>query len=147
MGKPSPLYRVIITHFCLTTNSTTGKDNTCPKFKQGKLSLKHCLWSCKLIKKFWDQVLEYINNITNQRLDTDPLMCLFNIPTDNRKVKWSRPKWKTGWSELCLLTARCCILRQWLARQAPSISRVKNDLIKLFRMERLDLKMSFSKKR
>lgn len=51
------------------------------------------------------------------------------------------------WTQLCLLTARRCLLRQWISPQPSQLHNVQTDLHKLFKLERFNLKTKSNNKK
>lgn len=66
------------------------------------------------IKAFWLDVVQEINNKLGISLDLDPLVCILRICSYNT---WSSSKIQL--LKIVLLTARRCILMQWISKKQP----------------------------
>lgn len=62
-----------------TKAQKTSFKNKCPKCGTNKPTLKHCWWECKPIQRYWTEIINYVKQVTRQKLTKDPHLCLLNI--------------------------------------------------------------------
>lgn len=83
------IHRRYSTFFCpSTTISATSHISKCPKCLQEKPSLLHCMWSCTHLKKYWRNILDYIQKVTKSKLRTDFYVWLFIVFPTQTSHTW-----------------------------------------------------------
>lgn len=88
---------------------------------QSRPSLTHRFWACSYISSFWDQVLDYIFEVTLLKLPKDPLLLIFGY-WDPQLLPWSL---------ICLLISRRTILKNWTLSHCPNTTQIKQELLLL----------------
>lgn len=78
---------------------------------------------------------------------TQPQLCLFNIQPTTVQNKEAQSSQSRAWAQMCLITARWSIMRQWIFKEPPSLSGLKFNLLKLFLLEKLDLDLTQTPKK
>lgn len=76
------IHRAYLPYFYTSKELKPGKNNftsTCPKHSKSKPTLKHTLWDCPKIQKYWDGVTLYLRRITRERVFKNPYKYLLNI--------------------------------------------------------------------
>ncbi|OCT76349.1 hypothetical protein XELAEV_18031548mg [Xenopus laevis] len=51
--------------------------DTCPKCQAPKADIYHCLWSCSVIKQFWERLISYCKHTPHIKIPLTPLWAIF----------------------------------------------------------------------
>lgn len=89
----------------------------------GRATMTHIWWECPKIKKYWLEIVDLINQITEEKIDYNMLTCLFHISKTPRKqyTKTIIPKF--------LNAAKGLIPKRWLGSEGPDIRDGSNKWI------------------
>ena len=75
----------------------------------------HIWWDCSRIQEYWEEVLEYMEEITGERIPKKPLTCLFHY-TNKTKKQFGKTL-----VPVLLNAAKGLIPKNWLHPKRPSI--------------------------
>ena len=96
----------------------------CVKCNVERGTLFHCQWDCPEIRKFWNEVIECISQMTLNPVPNCPALCILNLyPKDCRLS--SKEKKIT---DLCLVQARRLISLCWKDVKSPLVGRWLKEL-------------------
>ncbi|XP_068121838.1 uncharacterized protein [Hyperolius riggenbachi] len=106
----------------------------CPKCKEPEANLIHCVWDCPYIDHFWDKVLRYANYMCNKEVSKQRDLCVFNYfetKEHNSKIIPSEL------FHIILIVAKKVIFQKLISPHPPIVANVKEELLKLFLLEKL----------
>ena len=109
---------------------TAGASPNCPKCKIATGTRPHCLWECREIKEYWQEVCKEVSTAISQPVNLDPLLCLLGlIPAQLNKYKST--------IDFLLMTARKAIMIKWVGEDAPTITLWKKVVEEVIMLEKL----------
>lgn len=118
--------------------------NSCPKKHQGSggtcwrlcgtnnANHYHIFWGCPVIKPFWEQLTEHINNIFAEKIPCKfEAMYLGDILVDNWTLKDKKLL------SMLLAASKKTVTKNWLKPKAPTIEEWTNIVLDIYIMEKL----------
>uniref|UniRef100_H3AM40 Reverse transcriptase zinc-binding domain-containing protein n=1 Tax=Latimeria chalumnae TaxID=7897 RepID=H3AM40_LATCH len=88
----------------------------CWRCSKASGSLSHMLWSCEMIRPFWDAVIDRIRNCLGYPLPTDPINCILGIDLHHGNTS----KMAVRFVKLALTTAKCLVMKYWRQEISPT---------------------------
>lgn len=77
---------------------TDSLTSICPKCKDRKPTLAHCLWYCPKIVTMCESLGTYTRSVTGTRLPMQPLLCIFGIVNENTDRQDSADTYAAIWT-------------------------------------------------
>lgn len=78
-------------------------------------SMAHIWWSCPVVKKFWEKVIQIIKMITGKSIPYDPWICLFHSSEGGNR------EYNTSIIPVLLNIAKSEIPKNWQNTEGPKV--------------------------
>ena len=105
----------------------------CVKCNVEKGTLFHCFWNCPEIRKFWNEVVKCISQMTLNPIPVCPELCILNLYPEDCVLNSKEKKM----TDLCLVQARRLISLCWKDVKSPTIGRWLKELSTSLVLEKL----------
>lgn len=106
----------------------------CKKCSVTDANFFHCMWDCGKIKRFWNKVISFINQLFSLHLFKCPISCLLLNFTGWQLGSLGN---QIGPLLVTILTvARQCILYHWIKKTAPNINELRARMLNIVYFER-----------
>lgn len=107
--------------------------DTCFKCGEARGTFFHCIWECRIIRAFWQEVMNKINQILNKKIVLDVEMLLLHVYSKNLKLRTHQ----IVFMDYCILQAKRMIALNWKKLDPPAIGAWINSLAQCMAMERI----------
>lgn len=105
----------------------------CTKCTETKGTLFHCIWQCRKIKTFWEEVRVRTEMITSEQILLDPKIFLLGLYPE----KHNYSKNEQAFIDLSLLNAKKCIALLWKKIHRPSATQWIRQMLSSLPLERI----------
>lgn len=105
----------------------------CTKCTEDRGTLFHCLWHCRIIIKFWEEIRVIIEKIVSKSISLDPKLFLLGLYPEKHNFS----KYEKTFMDLSLLNAKKCIALLWKRTHQPSTSQWLKQMLSSLPLERI----------
>lgn len=91
-------------------------DPLCPRCKDHNSSFYHLIWSCPVIRSYWEQLVKFLHDDMGSPLTLCPKQCLLGILSEHEQ---NRPL--HIFMQESLFVVRLLIARKWLWADTPTL--------------------------
>lgn len=107
--------------------------DTCTKCMEARGTWFHCIWQCRKLKSFWEEVRVIIERIISKQILLDPKLFLLGLYPE--KPNYSRDE--RVFIDLSLLYAKKCVALLWTKSHRPSTTQWIKQMLSSLPLEKI----------